>query len=390
MPNKFRIYAKKLLLTYSQVCPEITPQHILEQLREKLKFSNFSYLIGKEKHQDGGIHYHVLLSHFEKLQIRNPKDLDIQYQGNIFHGNYTPVNHLRQAVLYACKGKDYITNLESLHQGHLLTAKEFIVKEVNEKGIEQALMDYYARTPDKAITGLSVTALKRHFMEVEKLKLALQMDKIETPFGLKSFRVTPDLQQWIRNPNRTLFLVGDSGIGKTQFCKALVKHKQLKTLFVSHKEDFKRLNGSYDAIIVDDANIHELEETQLLSVIDNQADKTIRVLYDAVVKKAHMVQIIAMNNNEFRKLAYTLQQQRFARRILLHKPENPFIVNVNINVNQVNNVNNVGNITNTFNISEMANNTHHHNDFFQQHQEDERIHIQNTIQKIKEIARQTD
>ncbi len=29
--------------------------------------------------------------------------------------------------------------------------------------------------------------------------------------------------------------------------------------------DFRRLNSTYDAIIIDDADIHEFEETQLLS-----------------------------------------------------------------------------------------------------------------------------
>jgi len=81
-------------------------------------------------------------------------------------------------------------------------------------------------------------------------------------------------------------VVGDSGLGKTQFCKAFVKEKGLKTLIVNHKEDFRRLNSTYDAIIIDDANIHEFEETQLLSLIDNETDKTLRVLYNSVVKKA--------------------------------------------------------------------------------------------------------
>ena len=186
--NNFRIHAKKLLLTYSQVCPQLTPQHILEQLTAKLNLSSFRYLIGKEKHQDAGIHYHVLLASPEKIQIRNPNNLDIQYQGNTFHGNYTPVNQVREAVLYACKGKDYITNFENLYQKRFLTAKEFIIKGVKEKGVEQALMDQYGRTADKAIAGLSVSALKIYFMEIEKVKLLLQMDKVETPFGLKSFR----------------------------------------------------------------------------------------------------------------------------------------------------------------------------------------------------------
>ena len=206
------------------------------------------------------------------------------------------------------------------------------------------------------------------------------MDEIDTPFGLDSFRVHPDLQQWTEKPVKTLVLVGGSGIGKTQFCKAYVKHKQLKALFVSHKEDFKRLNSSYNAIVIDDANLHELEETQLLSVFDNQANKTIRVLYDAVVKKKRMVQIITMNLNEFRKLADTLTQDRFARRLFLHKPERPFIVNVNINFNQV------YNITNNFNVNQMVNNAHEDANDFQKHQQEELLHIQNTKQMIKQIA----
>ena len=103
-----------------------------------------------------------------------------------------------------------------------------------------------------------------------------------------------------------------------------------------------------------------------------------------------MMQIIAINPNESRKLAYTLTQERFGRRLLLHKPENPFIVNVNINYNQVDNVNNVINITNTFNVSQMGNNTHQDNNSFHKHQQNEQLDIKNNIQKIKEIASETD
>lgn len=367
--TKFRIYAKKLFLTYSQVNPEITHEHVLQQLKRKLGFYTISYVIGKESHQDAGIHYHAILAHFEKFQITNPNQLDIEYKNQTFHGNYTPVRNLRQAVSYVCKHKDYVTNFENLSDGHLLTAKEFIIKEVNEKGVEQALMDYYVRTPDKAIAGLSVSALKKHFNQIEKLKLTLQLDKIETPFSLDSFRVQPELAQWMQNPKKTLLLVGDSGLGKTQFCKAYVKQKNLKTLIVSHKEDFKRLNSSYDAIIIDDANIHELEETQLLSVIDNQTDKTIRVLYDAVIKKAGIIQLIAMNQNEFRKIAYTLMQQRFARRLFLHKPGKPFIVNVNIQ-----------------NLNIINNNINMHSNDFKKHQQQEQRHIVETQKLINDVA----
>lgn len=366
-PSTFRIYAKKLLLTYSQVNPEMTHEHLLEQLKHKLPFDDIQYVIAREQHQDGGIHYHVILAHFDKFQIRHSNQLDIQFENQTFHGSYTSIRRLHSAVSYACKENHYITNFENLSNGRLLTAKEFIIQEVKNKGIEQALIDYYDRAPNQAIAGLSIQALNKHFKEIERLKLTLQLETVETPFTLDSFKVQPELAEWMNKPNKTLVLVGSSGIGKTQFCKAYVKHNKLKTLMISHKEDFRRLNTSYDAIIIDDANIHELEETQLLSIIDNQADKTIRVLYDSVIKKAGLIQLIAMNQSEFGKLAYTLSQDRFARRVLLHEAQKPFIVNVNIQNNIVNN---------HFNITSQS---------FQQHQEDEQQHILRTQQLIQNI-----
>lgn len=60
---------------------------------------------------------------------------------------------------------------------------------------------------------------------------------------------------------------------------------KFKTLLVSHKEDFQRLNTSYDAIIVDDANFIDFNNAQKLSLLDNTIEQTIRVLYQTVTKK---------------------------------------------------------------------------------------------------------
>ena len=47
---------------------------------------------------------------------------------------------------------------------------------------------------------------------------------------------------------------------------------------VNHREGFSRLDETYDAIIIDDTNLHESKETQLLSLIDNQSNKNLKVL----------------------------------------------------------------------------------------------------------------
>jgi len=378
--TKFRISAKKLLLTYSQVNSEMTHTELLHQLQNKTNLHDFKYVICKEHHIDKETHFHVVLIHHEKFEIFSSNTLDIEYQQKVFHGNYTPVRSLQRAIAYVCKTNDYITNLENLHDGKLLTAKEFIIKEVQEKGIEKALIDHYQRSPEKAIAGTSVSSLKKQFNDIEKLKLTLQLDNVDTPFGLDNFDIQAQLKQWTQNPNKTLVLVGDSGIGKTQFCKAFVKQKNLKTLIVNNKEDFRRLNLTYDALIIDDANIHEFEETQLLSIIDNQVNKTIRVLYDSVVKKANIIQMIAMNVREFNKVSFYLSQPRFARRLLLHKPEKPFIVNVNIqNLNITNNSINIHSNSTNNNVNMEPNN-------FKKHQEDEQRHIVETQKLIYDIS----
>jgi GTPase SAR1 family protein len=378
--KRFRISAKKLYLTYSQINPGITAEYILEYLKNKTNYCDFHYVIGKESHKDGGTHFHVVLIKNTKFDIKNPGALDIEYQEQNYHGNYTPVRYLREVVAYACKDNHYITNLSNLRDGKLLTAKEFIIQQVQEKGVEQALIDHYSNSPDKAIAGMSISALKKHFHDVAKLEENLRLDKIDTPFGLEHFAVQAQLKQWMENPKKTLVLVGDSGLGKTQFCKAFVKEKGLKTLIVNHKEDFRRLNSTYDAIIIDDANIHEFEETQLLSLIDNETDKTLRVLYNSVVKKAGIIQMIAMNYREFIKVTYFLDQKRFARRLLLQKPQKPFIVNVNVQIN-----NNIVNI-NQFNGTEDKNNQDKNYVDIQQHQEDEELHVKQTQQMIRDIV----
>ena len=366
--TQFRIAAKKIFLTYSQVNSEITALHVLEQLQSKIQLRHFQYVISKEYHKDRGIHFHVVLIQQEKVDIRNPNALDIHYQEQAFHGNYTPVNSLRHAIAYACKDKEYITNLESLKDGQLLSAKQFIIYQVEQKGVRQALLDYYKVSPEKAIAGISVGALRKHFHEIDKLKGELQLDQINTPFTLDNFHIPHEVQEWIQHPDKTLILVGKSGIGKTQFCKAVVKEKNLKTLVVNHKEDFRRLNPSYDAIIIDDANIHELEETQLLSIIESQAGKSIRVLYDTVIKKAHILQMIAINKTEFQKLAPYLRQPRFARRLLLQVINEPFIININV-------VNN--NVVNHIKVNHYNNHTD-----IKAHQQNEQLHIQKMQARI--------
>lgn len=365
----FRIYARKIFLTYSQVDPEYKLNDVLEQLEYKV--GRFSYIISKEAHKDGGVHFHVLLIRTKKFNIMSPYFFDLEINDKLIHGNYKPVNNLNATVHYACKDKQYITNLENLQEGHLLTAKEFIYQQVQLKGLDKALLEYSQTHKEKALAGVSLSALKKHFTDIKKFELSTKIDNIDTPFTLKDFKIDSPLQEWIKNPNKTLILAGKTGIGKTEFLKAVAKECFSKTLMVTHKEDLRRLDDTYDSIIIDDVNIAELEDTQLLSLLDNQANKSLRVLYDTVFKKKGLGQMIAMNKKELVKLFPRLREERMLRRVFFHHVERPFLVKGDLYINnQFNNVTN-----NNYNKESIL-----------QVQEKQQKHVQQTRERLEQYC----
>lgn len=293
------------------------------------------------------------------------------------------VNNLESTVHYVCKDKQYITNLENLQEGQLLTAKEFIYQQVQLKGVDKALLDYSQTHKERALAGVSVSAIKKHFADIQKMELSTQIYFIDTPFKLKDFKIEDPLKGWVCTPSKTLLLVGGSKVGKTQFLKAFAKEKCFKTLMANHIEDLKRLYKTYDSILCDDINISDLEHTQLLSLIDNQTGKTLRVLYGTVYKKKGLVQMIAMNKKEFNKLYYKLQEERILRRVLFCNVERPFLINANVYI-QNNNYN--------YNYNNVINNNYNYNKEstlidIEQMQEDEIEHIKHTSKDMENYFR---
>jgi len=117
--TSFRISARKLFLTYSQVPQAMTHQEVLESLKKVVDFGD--YAIGREKHaisqavsQTEGqdqYHYHVLLTARTKFNIKTPTLLDLRYKEITLHGKYEAVKSFKKGVEYVCKDKNYQTNI---------------------------------------------------------------------------------------------------------------------------------------------------------------------------------------------------------------------------------------------------------------------------------------
>src|SRR6185436_4325001 len=96
--KKFRINARKLYLTFSQVHKSLDCETVLDITQKNDSLPFFNYVICKEYHQNGGIHFHVLLLFQKKVNITDPNILDIQYQGHKYHGNYQAARSIERVV----------------------------------------------------------------------------------------------------------------------------------------------------------------------------------------------------------------------------------------------------------------------------------------------------
>lgn len=164
--------------------------------------------------------------------------------------------------------------------------------------------------PNKAFSACSVSSLKINFRDIQQMQKYIKGDLIQTPFTMDNFDYKGTLKQWVENPKIDgLVLVGKSGIGKTQFAKALCKHNKWKTLLVSHKQDFQRIDTCYDAIIVEYANFNDFNHTQKLALLYNSNDKSIRVLYTTVSKRQEVVTMLLMNHMQYAELHKTFKQK---------------------------------------------------------------------------------
>ena len=88
------------------------------------------------------------------------------------------MRRLKKASLDVWKGPDYGSNLKNLSNGRLLNAKEFVIKEINERGSKQPLADYQRVTPDTVFASLSVSALgKKGLVRHVNLERPLNLTK---------------------------------------------------------------------------------------------------------------------------------------------------------------------------------------------------------------------
>jgi hypothetical protein len=142
--KKFRVNAKQFFLTYPQ-CDGLTSEELLSYLKQKA--SIVRYVIGTEKHEDGGMHLHAVIHYAVKLNVRRQDFFNCRD----FHCNIQSVKSWSAATIYAMKDGNYIsdTQLDTSDPTNYKKRKEdFEVWEADKKQRTKQDVTYPITLPD--------------------------------------------------------------------------------------------------------------------------------------------------------------------------------------------------------------------------------------------------
>jgi len=227
----YHIKGTRFLLTWSQV-----NNGVHEEAFQLLQaYSDVSYArIAKENHKDGGTHWHAAVEFARPIDGRLDRQLD-------FYGKHPNVNAKNRngpwvaAVTYCAKDGDYRDFGESTAAtsfGLLSSAKS---ASSFAEYLEQCQLNRVPYGYCQAAWNLLQTA----------------SSTLDSGEGCAGEVTSPELRDRVWGPqDKTLILVGPSGIGKTVWAK---RNLPRPTLFVSHIDDLKGFQpGIHRSILFDD------------------------------------------------------------------------------------------------------------------------------------------
>jgi hypothetical protein len=163
--SKFRISAKRIFLTYSDVNEVITKEDVLNALKTKLSFSG--YVVSQERHKSSSKHFHVVLEHSSKFNIHSITTLCLNINNSELKGHYKAVINLKGVVSYTIKEGDYITNIDINKSSMKVASKHLkLHEEILKKGFRQAVYEESKRDPVFVVQNL--IKLERNYKSYEK------------------------------------------------------------------------------------------------------------------------------------------------------------------------------------------------------------------------------
>lgn len=268
--KKFRLSGRRLFLTYSQVPEAWTKEELLTFLESALEpYTIGKYSVGREKHADGGFHFHVYLEMDRKMNIRDCRKFDREG----FHPNIKP-GAPRVHIGYSQKDGDFIANV-SPENSYIGMAKRGELAEAEKAFAEAHPMQY---------------VLHLHQVRTSLASLGTPPSRFRPRFGPHCRTLTTASTSWEKT-TKTLVLLGPSGVGKTTWALA----QGQAPLLVSHPDGLKKMTKETDLLVFDDMTFSHWPRTSVIHLTDLEQDRQINVKHGIVTIPAGLPRIITSN-----------------------------------------------------------------------------------------------
>jgi len=326
MEKKYRLWGKKLFITYSsEAIREYRLEEIKEEIEEKfMKNRLLDYLIVKEEGEEKKKeHVHCYLRFEKPVDVKRADRLDLIKKERV-HGKYEKSKGEVSSIEYILKQvklkdkENYIANEEIKDRitewGGYMSKEEVYMKYIIEGNFDKArdwLMRNkayaYSKNPEQFERGM------RYIYAREKgiiLNYKVQEYKLKTDFikVLSNYVVRKDGQWWDGSfedlsllkwkSGKSLYIYGPTNTGKTSFIISLITELTgKKPLIVNELPDGLRFKKGEGVIVIDDAHgIEELTRERLINLLDYERDSQVNIKHGTVTIPAGTQRIFLDNN----------------------------------------------------------------------------------------------
>jgi len=258
----------------------------INALEELLKSRNATeWRFYREEHKDGNWHYHGWVYKRSGFDFTSPRYFDVAG----FHPSIELVRHLIKWKKYISKGGTLVSTYprgdSSIGSGDEPSAITLAANGELERAI-----DVVRRDPRFLIHGIQME---------RNLRALVPRRRLEPRYRTEQFK--PAFVTWFRElheRSQCIILAGPSGIGKTQFIRALYPEYERIT-------NFRNLRGRQfvDGVLFDDVSIRNFELDDMIHLFDVEEDSELPTLYGTFTLMRDCPRIFLTNNTNIE--AYT-------------------------------------------------------------------------------------
>lgn len=309
-----RLRGKAFFLTYSQsrlprdeITGWFSRQHRMKRL-----------VIGQEHHQDGNLHWHVLIEYESEKDIRNPQYFDLSHwegenavreHPNVLiwtrTGDQTYDQWFKNHWEY-CKKEDptpYIVGEEPRDNRKRKRDEVFTeaMKITRERDVHSGMEFLEKNAPYDLVT--KYEQIHRALVKIRNISMCMQTQAR----AVGEFPNAPTIvDNW-----RCLFINGPTGMGKTQWARSLLP---LATV-VSHRDQLKDVDFA-NGVIFDDFEVSHWPPTAVIHLLDWDEPRGLDVKHGHVIIPSHTKKIFTYNGELYRWLSKdaTMEQQAACER----------------------------------------------------------------------------